>query len=84
MRTILASNRGTLLELGTTPIVSAGLILQLFGGAQILDVNFDLKSDRELFQSAQKRKSSNFNIPRLLLATLKILISRLRLKPFLV
>lgn len=55
MRTILASNRGTLLELGTTPIVTAGLILQVFGGAQILDVNFDLKSDRELFQSAQKR-----------------------------
>lgn len=55
MRAILASNRGTLLELGVTPIVTTGLIFQLFGGAHILDVNFDLKSDRELFQSAQKR-----------------------------
>lgn len=43
------------MELGTSPIVTAGLIFQLFGGAQLLDVNFDLKSDRELFQSAQKR-----------------------------
>lgn len=45
------------MELGTSPIVTAGLIFQLFGGAQLLDVNFDLKSDRELFQSAQKRMS---------------------------
>lgn len=54
LRTIIASTRGTLMELGTTPIVTAGLLFQLLGGAQILNVNFDLKSDRELFQSAQK------------------------------
>lgn len=54
LRTILASTRGTLMEIGTTPMITAGLLLQLLAGAQILDVNFDLKSDRELFQSAQK------------------------------
>lgn len=50
------------MELGTSPIVTAGLIFQLFGGAQLLDVNFDLKSDRELFQSAQKRMPFFFSI----------------------
>lgn len=54
MRTILASTRGTLMELGTTPIITSGLIFQLLGGVQLLDVNFDVKTDRELFQSAQK------------------------------
>jgi protein transport protein SEC61 subunit alpha len=54
LRTILASSRGTLMELGTTPIITAGLIFQLLGGSRALTVNFDLKSDRELFQSAQK------------------------------
>lgn len=57
VRAILASKRGTLMELGITPIVTTGLLFQIFGGAHILDVNFDLKSDRELFQSAQKRMS---------------------------
>jgi len=54
MRVILASNRGTLMELGISPIVTSGLIMQLLAGSKIIDVDQSLKSDRELFQGAQK------------------------------
>jgi len=36
MRVILASNRGTLMELGLSPVVSAGWILQLLIGTGII------------------------------------------------
>ncbi|OLL25448.1 Protein transport protein SEC61 subunit alpha [Neolecta irregularis DAH-3] len=54
MRMILASNRGTLMELGISPIVTSGMVIQLLAGSHMIDVNLDLKSDRELYQSAQK------------------------------
>ena len=58
LRVILASNRGTLMELGITPIVTSGMIMQLLAGANLIDVDFSLKEDRALFSGAQKRKFS--------------------------
>jgi protein transport protein SEC61 subunit alpha len=55
MRVILASNRGTLMELGISPIVTSGMIMQLLAGANLIDVDFSLKEDRGLFSGAQKR-----------------------------
>ncbi|KAA8905966.1 hypothetical protein TRICI_005217 [Trichomonascus ciferrii] len=54
LRMMLASNRGTLMELGITPIVSSGMVFQLLGGTHLIDVNMEVKSDRELYQTAQK------------------------------
>merc|ERR1712164_46052 len=54
MRVILASNRGTLMELGISPIATSGLVMQLLAGSKIIEVDQGLKSDRELFQGAQK------------------------------
>ncbi|ANZ73521.1 BA75_01653T0 [Komagataella pastoris] len=54
LRMMLASNRGTLMELGISPIVTSGMVFQLLQGIQILDVNMENKADRELFQTAQK------------------------------
>lgn len=54
LRMMLASNRGTLMELGISPIVTAGMVFQLLQGTQLLQVNMEDKTDRELFQSAQK------------------------------
>ncbi|XP_055388099.1 protein transport protein Sec61 subunit alpha-like [Condylostylus longicornis] len=54
MRVILASNRGTLMELGISPVVTSGMIMQLLAGARIVDVDQSLKEDRELFNAAQK------------------------------
>merc|ERR1711904_343206 len=54
MRVILASNRGTLMELGISPIVTSGLVMQLLAGSKIIEVDQGIKRDRELFQGAQK------------------------------
>jgi preprotein translocase subunit SecY len=58
LRAIMASNRGTLMELGIAPVVTSGMIMQLLAGAQLIDVDFNLKDDRALFGGAQKRTSS--------------------------
>jgi len=54
MRVILASNRGTLMELGISPIVTSGLVMQLLAGSKIIEVDQSVKEDRALFQGAQK------------------------------
>jgi len=54
MRVILASNRGTLMELGISPIVTSGLVMQLLAGAKIIEVDQSDKEDRNLFNGAQK------------------------------
>jgi len=54
MRVILASNRGTLMELGVSPLVTTGMVMQLLAGAKVIDVNLDAKEDRVLFMAAQK------------------------------
>ncbi|TMS39192.1 hypothetical protein L596_005757 [Steinernema carpocapsae] len=53
LRVILASNRGTLMELGISPIVTSGLIMQLLAGAKIIEVG-DTPKERALFNGAQK------------------------------
>ena len=55
MRVILASNRGTLMELGIGPIVTAGMVMQLLAGAKIIDIDQSVKEDRILYEGAQKR-----------------------------
>ena len=54
MRVILASNRGTLMELGISPIITSGMVMQLLAGARLIEVNQGLKEDRALFGGAQK------------------------------
>ena len=43
------------MELGISPIVTSGMIMQLLAGANLIDVDFSLKEDRGLFSGAQKR-----------------------------
>merc|ERR1712166_1509161 len=54
MRVILASNRGTLMELGISPVVTSGMVMQLLAGSKIIDCDQQLKDDRALFNGAQK------------------------------
>jgi preprotein translocase SecY subunit len=54
LRVIFASNRGTLMELGIGPIVTAGLILQLLAGSNIIECDMSNPEDRGLFTSASK------------------------------
>lgn len=52
---------GTLMELGISPIVTSGLIMQLLAGAKIIEVG-DTPKDRALFNGAQKCKHSIISI----------------------
>ena len=54
LRVILASNRGTLMELGISPIVTSGMIMQLLAGSKIIEVDKKQKEDKELFDGATK------------------------------
>jgi len=54
VRVIMASNRGTCMELGISPQVTAGLVVQLLAGSKIIDVDKSVKADRERLAGAQK------------------------------
>ncbi|MCO5549347.1 hypothetical protein L7F22_002817 [Adiantum nelumboides] len=54
LRAILASNRGTVMELGITPIVTSGMIMQLLVGSKLIDVDNNVREDRALLNGAQK------------------------------
>jgi preprotein translocase SecY subunit len=54
LRVIFASSQGTLTELGIGPIVTAGLILQLLQGSDILKMDLGDPDDRALFGTATK------------------------------
>lgn len=54
VRVIMASNRGTCMELGISPIVTSGLVMQLLAGSKIIDIDNSVKADRELLNGAQK------------------------------
>lgn len=47
-RVIMASNRGTCMELGISPIVTSGLVMQLLVGSKIIEVDDAVKEDRAL------------------------------------
>ncbi len=53
-RIIFASARGTLMELGIGPIVTAGLIVQLLQGADIIKLDLKKTEDRALFTASTK------------------------------
>jgi preprotein translocase SecY subunit len=54
MRVIFASRRGTLMELGIGPIVTAGLILQMLAGSRLINIDFSKPEDRSTFTAANK------------------------------
>eukprot|EP00834_Sanchytrium_tribonematis_P008039 NODE_839_length_3588_cov_1.240183.p1 type:complete len:447 gc:universal NODE_839_length_3588_cov_1.240183:332-1672(+) len=54
LRIIMASNRGTIMELGITPIITSGMIMQLLVGANLVEVDYSVREDRVLFNAAQK------------------------------
>ena len=53
-RAILAGNPGTILQLGIGPIVTASIVLQLLGGANLLGLDTSDPRDQILYQGLQK------------------------------
>jgi protein transport protein SEC61 subunit alpha len=54
LRMMLASNKGSLMELGIQPMITSGMVLQLLAGAKIIVVDNKVDEDRDLFQTATK------------------------------
>lgn len=54
IRVILASNKGSLMELGISPIVTSSMIMQLLAGVKLISVDQNDDNDRVLFNAAQK------------------------------
>ncbi len=53
-RAIFAGESGSLVHLGITPIVNASIMMQLFQGADIIDLDLKKEEDKALYQSTQK------------------------------
>src|SRR6476619_8292626 len=53
-RVVFAAQQGTLMELGIGPIVTAGLLMQLLKGSELIKLDFKNTDDRSLFTSATK------------------------------
>ncbi|CAD7951830.1 unnamed protein product [Amoebophrya sp. A120] len=54
LRAILASNRGTLMELGIAPIVTTSMILQFLAGSKIIELDQNNREDRIIYAAVQK------------------------------
>ena len=54
LRGVFAAEPRTLLEFGLFPVFASALIMQLCAGLKLIDVNFKVKTDRELFQTCTK------------------------------
>jgi preprotein translocase subunit SecY len=53
-RTLLAGQQGSILQLGIGPIVTASIVLQLLGGANLLGLDTNDPRDQVLYQGLQK------------------------------
>lgn len=62
LRVILASNRGTLMELGISPLVTSSMVLQFLAGSKIIEIDQNIKNDRVLFSAAQKLAGIIFTV----------------------
>lgn len=54
MQYVLASEMGTLMQLGIGPIVTAGIMMQLLTGADLINLNLSNPQDKALFTGTQK------------------------------
>jgi preprotein translocase subunit SecY len=53
-RSLLAGGQGTVLQLGIGPIVTASIVLQLLGGANLLGLDTNDPRDQAIYQGLQK------------------------------
>src|SRR5215472_10670309 len=53
-RAILAGQQGTLMHLGIGPIVTGSIIMQLFTGAKIINLDLTDDEDKGMYQGSQK------------------------------
>lgn len=54
MRMMMASNRGTLMDLGISPVVTSSMIMQMLTSMEIIKINHKIKEDTILFDCCSK------------------------------
>ncbi len=54
LRTVLAGNSGSILHLGIGPVVTAGIVMQLLVGSDLIDLDITSHQGKEIFQGTQK------------------------------
>jgi protein transport protein SEC61 subunit alpha len=54
LRVILASNRGTLMELGISPVITADYIMQFFTALKIVKCDMSVREDYDKLNLATK------------------------------
>ena len=62
LKILMASSRGTLMDLGTGPVVTASTITNLLLQTKLLEPDFSIKEDKILFDSFQKLFSLVFTL----------------------
>lgn len=62
LQIVLASKRGTLMELGIGPIVTSGLIWQLLVGSKVINIDLSTPKGRALFTGLEKLFAIIFTI----------------------
>lgn len=54
MRVILASNKGTLMELGISPLITSNMIVEMVANAKLIVYDASIPTDRRLLSSLEK------------------------------
>src|SRR3989304_1265451 len=54
LRAILPAQQGSLMHLGIGPIVTGSIIMQLFAGAKIINLDLSKDEDKSVYQGTQK------------------------------
>ena len=54
MRVILASNKGTLMELGISPLITSNMVMEVLANARIIAYDSKIPEDRRLLQASEK------------------------------
>ena len=54
MRVILASNKGTLMELGISPLITSNMIVELVANSKMITYDPSVANDKWLLQAAEK------------------------------
>lgn len=71
MRHMMASNKGSLMELGISPIVTSGMIMQFLVALQVIEYDQTKEAERQLYQTFSKFVGIVFTV---LQATLYVMV----------
>lgn len=54
MRMMMASNRGTLMDLGISPVITSSMLMQIISGVGLITPDYSVKEDKILVDALQK------------------------------